>query len=69
MYYGEFTHTQMEQLVLSDDGLAPSTALLNSVSSLQRKLTYKDAQSFLKTLVTDKWLTEVVSVFLISPST
>ncbi len=51
---------QLELVVESEDGLASSTDLLHVVSSLQRKLSYKDAQAFLRVLAGDKWLDEVV---------
>lgn len=51
---------QLELIVLSEDGLASSTDILHVVSSLERKITYKDAQAFLKVLAGDKWLDEVV---------
>ena len=65
MHTHTFSPSQMEQLVMSEEGLAPSTALLHEVSSLERKIKYRDAEEFLKTLVRDKWLEEVVySAFL-----
>jgi len=51
---------QMEQLVLEGEGLASSTVLLNASSQMERKITHRDAQAFLKSLVKDKWLSEVV---------
>lgn len=51
----------MEQLVVEGEGLASSTALLNASAQMERKITRRDAQTFLKALVKDKWLSEVVS--------
>lgn len=50
----------MEQLVVEGEGLASSTALLNASAQIERKITRRDAQTFLKSLVKDKWLSEVV---------
>lgn len=50
----------MEQLVVEGEGLASSTALLNASAQMERKITRRDAQTFLKSLVRDKWLSEVV---------
>ena len=46
---------------MTNDGIASSTALINASCSLERKLTGSDAESFLKTLMKNKWLCEVVS--------
>ncbi len=51
---------QMENIV-TNDGVASSTVLINAASSLERKLTGSIAQSFLKKLITSKWLCEIVS--------
>lgn len=48
-------------VVLSDDGTASSTDLLHTVPTLERKLTHRDAQTFLKNIVRDKWFKEKVS--------
>lgn len=48
-------------VVLSDDGTASSTDLLRTVPTLERKLTHRDAQTFLKNIVRDKWFKEKVS--------
>lgn len=48
----------VEFLVLSDDGTVPSTEVLNATTALDRKISYRDAQTFLKQLLTDKWLAE-----------
>lgn len=55
----EFFNKVLEQLVQSEDGIAASTALLHSTSQMERKITYKDAQAFLKTLKEEQWLEEV----------
>lgn len=46
--------------MLEGEGLASSTVLLNASSQMERKITHRDAQAFLKSLVKDKWLSEVV---------
>ena len=51
----------MECLISKGDGEASSTSLLNNTTDMERKITAKDAEKFLKTLVKDKWLDEVVS--------
>ena len=53
---------QVEHLLAENDGLATSTTLLNATTELERKLTAKAAQDFLRVLKKDKWLEEVVSV-------
>ena len=45
---------------MEGEGLASSTALLNASAQMERKITRRDAQTFLKSLVKDKWLSEVV---------
>ena len=45
---------------MEGEGLASSTALLNASAQMERKITRRDAQTFLKSLVRDKWLSEVV---------
>ena len=55
------TLLQMEQLVVEGEGLASSIALLNVSAQMERKITQRDAQTFIKALVKDKWLSEVVS--------
>ena len=47
---------------MSHDGDAPSQMLINMVDQLQRKLTRKAAQEFLKKLVNECWLVEVSDV-------
>lgn len=47
--------------MLSEDGMVSSTDLLRTVPTLERKLTHNDAQTFLKSLVRDKWFKEQVS--------
>jgi len=56
----ELFNKVMEHLVLEGEGLASSTVLLNASSQMERKITHRDAQAFLKSLVKDKWLSEVV---------
>ena len=51
---------QMEMIVMGEDGTASSTALLRTVPTLERKLSHREAQEFLKSLVRDKWLKEEV---------
>ena len=46
---------------MEGEGLASSTALLNASAQMERKITRRDAQTFIKALVKDKWLSEVVS--------
>lgn len=53
-------------VVLSEDGIVSSTDLLRTVPTLERKLTHGDAQTFLKSLVRDKWFKEQVSGATIS---
>ena len=45
---------------MEGEGLASSTVLLNASSQMERKITHRDAQAFLKSLVKEKWLSEVV---------
>ena len=54
---------QLEMVVLSESGTASSTDLLRTVPSLERKLTHRDAQAFLKSLCRDKWLKEKVKLY------
>ena len=51
----------MEHLLADNDGLATSTSLLNATTELERKLTARAAQDFIKVLVKQKWLEPVVS--------
>ena len=53
---------QLEMVVMSESGTASSTDLLRAVPSLERKLTHRDAQAFLKNLCRDKWLKEKVKL-------
>ena len=55
------TLVQLEIVVMSESGTASSTDLLRTVPSLERKLTHRDAQAFLKNLCRDKWLKEKVN--------
>lgn len=47
-------------IVLSDSGTASSTRILQEVPSLERKVTHRDAQTFLANLCRDKWLKQEV---------
>lgn len=51
---------QLEMIVMSDSGVASSTDLLRISQNLERKLTHRDTQAFLKKLCRDKWLKENV---------
>ena len=51
---------QLEMVVLSEDGCASSTDLLHTVPKLERKMTHREAQTFLKNTVKDKWFKEQV---------
>ena len=53
---------QVEHLLADNDGLATSTSLLNATTELERKLTARAAQEFLKVLIEQKWLEQVVSL-------
>ena len=53
---------QVEHLLAENDGLATSTTLLNATTELERKLTAKAAQDFLRVLKKEKWLEEVVGL-------
>ena len=52
----------MEHLLADNDGLATSSALLNATTEMERKLSATAAQQFLKLLLKEKWLEQVVSV-------
>jgi hypothetical protein len=57
----------LEMVVMSESGTASSTDLLRTVPSLERKLTHRDAQAFLKNLCRDKWLKEKSGVLSPGP--
>ena len=48
-------------MVLSDKGTVSSTRVLQAVPSLERKISHRDAQTFLTNLCRDKWLKEEVT--------
>lgn len=52
------THVQVKLLVLQG-GVVSSAQLLNITCGMERKLTVGAAQSFLKVLVEEKWLSKV----------
>ena len=56
----------MEHLLADNDGLATSSALLNATTEMERKLSATAAQQFIKLLLKDKWLEQVVSVITVS---
>lgn len=51
---------QLEMIVTSENGMASSTDVLRIVPNLERKLTHREAQTFLKNLCKDMWLKEKV---------
>jgi hypothetical protein len=52
---------QVEHLLADNDGLATSSALLNATTEMERKLSATAAQQFIKLLLKEKWLEQVVS--------
>ena len=56
-----FFPIQMEHLLADNDGLATSSALLNATTEMERKLSATAAQQFIKLLLKEKWLEQVVS--------
>ena len=59
MVASEIVYMLQLEVIVSHDGDGPSQLLINMVDQLQRKLTRKAAQEFLKKLVKDRWLVEV----------
>ena len=51
---------QVEHLLADNDGLATSSALLNATTDMERKLSATAAQQFIKLLLKEKWLEQVV---------
>lgn len=53
----------MDLIILSENGFAPSTDILNLADQLKtKKMKKKEAEQVLKVFVEDKWLSEVTAV-------
>ena len=50
----------MEHLLADNDGLVTSSALLNATTEMERKLSATAAQQFIKLLLKEKWLEQMV---------
>ena len=50
---------QLDLIVESDTGMASSTDVLNLTSHIKEKISKEEAQSILRRLIKEKWLTEV----------
>lgn len=54
---------QMDLIVLSENGFASSTEVLNLADQLKpKKMRKREAEQVLQRLVQDKWLSEVVAL-------
>jgi len=55
----------MDLIILSENGFASSTDILNSADQLKtKKMKKKEAEQVLKIFVDDKWLSEVTALSL-----
>ena len=49
----------MDLIIESESGIASSTDILNLTNDLEKRISKADAENVLRSLVKDKWLSEV----------